>query len=247
MNIETHSHSYHSFDSLAKIEDIVEKCKTLNIKAIVINDHDVCNITTEEENYFIDNDIKLLKAIEFTTEEGMHIIGIGENIKLLQIEPYTYSAINLVDKLNQDKYWIIIPHPLHGTGVVGNINSNKQIQEQVLRNAHFIECSNYRYGNSVNKVQELTKSYSNLKMIVGSDAHKAKDIGAHYNKISNFDSSKSILEQLYENELEFVYTKQRSSLYFLKRKIKKTKLYQATISILSPELRLKIKRKLKLI
>lgn len=244
MRIETHCHSYHSFDSLAKIEDIIAECKKKDINALVLNDHDVCNITDNEQQQFKDNNIDLIKAIEFTTSEGVHIIGVDNNITSLQNKPFFYKAKNLVDQLLKINAWIILPHPGHETGIFGNKKISKQDSHFCLRKAHFIEKNNYRYGQSKD-IESILLKYKNLKPLVGSDAHKASDIGIFYNEIGIF--TEDVFKNLYENEYKCVVTKERGRLYFFKRKIKKMKIYQFLLHQFSAEFRMTIKKKLRLI
>ena len=244
MKIETHCHSYHSFDSSAKIEDMINECKKKDIQALVLNDHDVCKISDEELDLFNKNNIKLIKAIEFTTFEGVHIIGIEDNIKNLQNEPFFYKAKDLIDQLLKINAWIVLPHPNHETGIVGNNKILVEDSRYCLSKAHFIEINNYRYGKSQDIENTLVK-YKDLKPLVGSDAHKASDIGVFYNELETFEED--VFKSLYEKEYKCVVTKERGKLYFFKRKIKKTKIYQFFLNKFSAEIRMKIKKKLRLI
>jgi len=244
MKIETHCHSYHSFDSLAKIEDIITECKKKGIDALVLNDHDVCNINNSELRHFKNNNIVLIKAIEFTTFEGVHIIGIDDNIKELQVEPFFYKSIELVNQLLNINAWIILPHPNHETGIIGNQKILKEDSRYCLSKSHFIEKNNYRYGK-FKDIEKILFKYKNLKPLVGSDAHKASDIGIFYNEIEV--CKEGIFKSLYEKEYKCVITKERGKLYFFKRNFKKTKLYQFFLNKFSAEFRLKVKKQLGLI
>ena len=120
MRIETHCHSHHSFDSEMSIAHIVEACKKWGIGGIVVCDHDTCGITPEEEALFADNGIRLFKAIEFTTKTDAHIIGVSPRIKTIEKERGHYTVGELINALQSIGATIIIPHPSHGTGIVGN-------------------------------------------------------------------------------------------------------------------------------
>jgi len=244
MKVETHSHSYHSFDSLAKIEDIIAECKKKDINALVLNDHDVCNIMDDEQQKFQNNNIELIKAIEFTAFEGVHIIGVDDNIKSLQNEPFFYKANDLVDKLLKISAWIILPHPNHETGIIRNKKISVENSGYCLSKAHFIEMDNYRYGKSKN-IEKILSEYKNLKPLVGSDAHRASDIGVFYNEVESYEED--TFKSLYLNSYNCVTTKERGKLYFFKRRIKKTKIYQFFLNKFSAEIRMKIKKKLRLI
>ena len=239
ITVETHCHSHHSFDCNTTIESIVRACKDRCIDAIVICDHDVCDITEEETQLFINNNIRLLKAIEFTTDTDSHIIGISPNIRKLQKQRFHYTLDSIVNELNQIGATIVIPHPFHKTGIIGNVKNSKEAIELALNSARFVECENYRYGVSKGKLKD---KYPHLRYLVGSDAHSSKNIGAFVNTITG--EAVNILDSLYNEDIKHIKNKQHNRGYWAFRSFKRAPLYQFFLNCFSPELRRNIKNKL---
>ena len=179
-SIETHCHSHHSFDCNTAIESIIETCEKRDIKGIVICDHDTCGITPEEEALFIAKKITLFKAIEFTTKTDAHVIGVCPRIKELEQPRYHYELADLIDKLQAVGATIIIPHPNHGTGIVGNGKIDEVSIRKAFMAAHFVEKENFRYGKT--KI-DFKKQYPHIAWIIGSDAHSSKNVGAFVNQV----------------------------------------------------------------
>jgi predicted metal-dependent phosphoesterase TrpH len=239
VRIETHCHTNYSFDCSAKIVDIISECKRKKIDAIVLNDHDVYGLNPSEEELFKANGILVLRAIEFTTEEGVHIIGVHDNIKSLEKPAFFYRSEQLVHKLANMGSWIVLPHPAHETGILGNRKINAMDQALCLKNAHFVEVDNYRYGESKD-LQKVLDQYAQIKLLIGSDAHKAEDVGVFCHEIEKHANP---MKALYESHnVQFIKTKKRSRLYFIKRKMKKSKSYQFILKRFSYESRQKLKR-----
>ncbi len=237
-NIETHCHSHHSFDCNTSIDAIIETCKKRDIKGIVICDHDVCAITLHEEELFKKNQITLFKAIEFTTKTDAHIIGISPQIKDLQKPRFFYGLCELIDCLKSIKATIIIPHPNHVTGIVGNGKIPQVEIEKAFKAADFVEIENYRYG--ITKT-DFTKQYPHLICLMGSDAHNANSVGAFLNIVDC--GGNNFYETLSRGKIDFVKNARHGKLYWLRKAIQRTFFYQWLLNLFSPEIRRVIKNK----
>ncbi|MDB4202989.1 PHP domain-containing protein [Planktomarina temperata] len=252
MKIEFHCHSRYSFDCSTDINSIILSCLNRDVKIICISDHDVFGLSQFELSNFELNGIKLLPAIEFTTSEGIHIIGISDEIKSIQRPKYHYSAMQLISVLLNIDAHIIIPHPYHKTGLIGNGRLLNSDINDCLEKAHFLEKNNRRYGRIISE-NFLVKKFSNLKEIVASDAHYAKDIGLFLSITDGLDhndlkemSTHSILNHIYENNLFLETHHEKSEFYFKFKKLKSNKIYQIALQIIPYWLRLKIKLFLRL-
>jgi predicted metal-dependent phosphoesterase TrpH len=243
--IETHCHSCYSHDCHSPIKKIIKQSKKRNVTHIIINDHDCYELSVEDETFFSDNNITLLKAIEFTTKEGVHVIGVNDKIKDIEKRPFSYSCKELIMLLKKINGVIIIPHPMHGTGIIGNKNVDKNVIDFVLSSADFIEKNNRKYG-CLDNYEEVLKKYPNLTGLIGSDAHKVSNVAAFVNEIdiaTNFDS---VFEELKINEIRYVVNKQPSKSNIYVRKIKRSVVYQFSLSLMGKKTRKKIKNLLKL-
>lgn len=239
VNIETHCHSHHSFDCNTSIESIAESCEKRNIKGIVICDHDVCEITPEEENVFSNKGIKLFKAIEFTTQTDAHIIGVSSRIAELQQPRFYYDVNTLVEKLQDLGATVIIPHPNHATGIVGNGKISDADIDKTFKAAHFVEKDNFRYGKSQWAQVEI---YPHLKWVIGSDAHSAKNVGSFVNQVTEIKSD--LLATMQSSSIQYVRNEKHGRVYWLMKSVKRSAPYQFLLKLFPPELRRNIKNKI---
>ncbi|MCI8661599.1 MAG: PHP domain-containing protein [Lachnospiraceae bacterium] len=240
IRVESHCHTCYSIDSSLPIRKIVNQCKKQGINGIVICDHDVYGLTREDERMFESNKIQLMKGIEFTTSEGVHIIGVSDEIKKLEKERGSYSARRLVDRLSEENAVIIVPHPNHSTGVIGNTNIKEIDAKYVLLNASFIEQANYKYGNT-KEMDDILKKYNHLVTMVGSDAHSAKNIGAFYNEIDTDEESLQIEKVKNFRKLK---RKEHNWVYWKIKRIKTTKIYQFFLKLFPVSFRRYIKNRI---
>lgn len=242
VKLESHCHSLYSHDSEMKIKDIVCKCMQNEINAIIICDHDVCKIKSDDINLFQMANIKLFKAIEFTTDIGVHIIGVSENIKLIEKNRGYYSLTELIEQLHKIKALIIIPHPDHETGLFGNKKATQEEVKVVLKEADYIEIDNYKYGRVFN-YESILNLYKNLGYLAGSDAHGVNNVGAYLNVIDINKKCEFNLADL-KNNVMIYKRKKHSKWYWKKNNLKKTKVYQLLLLLIPLEIRKRIKKTL---
>lgn len=239
VRIETHCHSHHSFDCNTAISDIIATCLQREVKGIVICDHDVCDITEEEEALITASGIKLYKAIEFTTKTDAHVIGISPRIKELQQERYYYDLYELINKLQAIGAAIIIPHPNHGTGIVGNGKIAQGAIDKAFEAAHFVEKENFRYGKTSS---DVIKKYSKKNWVIGSDAHASKNVGAFVNQVGEIKDD--FLATMQSGSISYFKNDEHGRGYWIMRSVKVSAPYQFFLKLFPAELRRKIKNKI---
>ena len=219
MLVATHCHTHYSFDCKTSIDELIDACRYKNIGCTFITDHDVFGMTDSDLKKFRDENIIVLNAIEFTTKEGAHIIGIHPEIKNFEKERYYYKSIDLITMLNENDAWISIPHPTHETGVL-SVGLNDEELKFCFENSHFIEQASSKYGKF--EIDNILEKYSNLKPIVSDDAHKKEDIGIMLNQIDikniTDDTYNQILSSLHNNSIYF-YDIKKLRIMALKKKI----------------------------
>lgn len=238
--IETHCHSCYSIDCNTPIHAIVNSCKKKNIYYIVITDHDCCRLSMSDYESFINAGVGVLKGIEFTTSERVHIIGIHSQIEILEQPLGTYCVRETIDLLHSLGAWIIIPHPCHKTGLIGNGGVKEEDLDFAFSNAHFIEKDNYKYGEA-KQIMQLLDKYSNLRCLIGSDAHTRIDVGAFLNVIEADSILGDPMEMLYKHPCVYLKNKKHSSYYWRFKDFKKSGLYQSLLLLISPKVRRAIK------
>jgi len=214
--------------------------------AVIINDHDEFSLTSAEVQLFKKNNFHVFNGIEFTTSEGVHVIGVHADICKLQQAPFTYSLITLMEKLSSFEAKILFPHPYHATGVYGNKNINIALFEKAISFANAYEVDNYRYGKTPEKLISTIESINkNAIKLIGSDAHKTNEVGAFVN-IYNSVVSESLLDSIFSQQPIYKYNKKRTALYFFFKKFQKSSFYQKVIGLLDSGTRKKIKSFLKI-
>ncbi len=226
MLIVPHCHSLYSFDCKTKISDIIEACKKTGIGCIAITDHDVFQLSKADRELFEKSKIILLNAIEFTTNEGAHIIGIHRNIKQFEKDRHYYKSSDLVKLLIDNHAWIIIPHPTHETGII-SVQLDETDLYYCLKNAHFVEIASTKYGKF--DCGDILNKYSNLTVIVSDDAHKPDEIGCMVNyvkkELSQADNYEHILRKLHNNNT-LIYSRYLLLKKTYKYYMSKTRIYK---------------------
>ena len=240
----SHCHTHHSFDSSMQVTSIISEAVKHNVNAIIINDHDVFSLSTIELKLFNENNIAVLPAIEFTTAEGVHVIGVHDEIKLIQSAPFYYSILGLIDALKKLSAKIIFPHPFHATGVYGNRKISDCIFESLIQNGDGVEVDNYRYGlTPASLMSKIIRINPEMIRLIGSDAHTKGEVAAFVNEYAHVTANDLLDVQ------SFIFTKQpfhlklkrRSKLYFRFKKIQKTTAYQYFLNLVSARARARIK------
>lgn len=244
VRIEFHSHSKYSHDCGTTIENIANVCRKIGLTHIVICDHDNYGKSDTDISVLAKSGVILLPAIEFTTKEGVHIVGIHPKIHLLQALPLQYGALELVKLLKSKGAYISIPHPYHTTGLIGNGRISDIDIDYCLSEATFIEVSNYKYGD-VKNLEDFSK-YEHLTKIVGSDAHSSLDIGAHYVSFEVPEGCENVLDYMVHNHIDinFNYRKKHGRFFWIMKKAKRSSIYQFVLNIFSRDLRRDIKNKI---
>lgn len=241
--IETHCHSLYSHDCNMSVERIAEMGIKHGINHILICDHDNWGISEKDINTLNSKGIKLLHGIEFTTIEGVHIIGVHTVIKQIQKPAKSYSVHEIIDELISIQAVIIVPHPYHVTGIIGNGHVCREDIDYCLRNAQYLEISNYKYGCISKK--GIKDHYQHLKELVGSDAHSANAVAAQYNifEIPNEIETDRILSYVYTHDVMIGHTIRLShgKLFWMIKRFKKGWVYQSLLKLFPVSLRRKVK------
>ncbi len=244
--IETHCHSLYSHDSNMAIERIAVMGESYGLNHIIICDHDIFGLVEDDLRVLNNHGIIAHPAIEFTTQEGVHIIGVHQNIKKIEKLPKHYSVREIISLLLSIGAIIIIPHPYHVTGIIGNGKVSELDIDFCLRNSHFLEISNYKYGMIDSKL--LLSKYTNLKCLVGSDAHSADAVAGQFNFFDVPDDIESdkVLDYVFKNQIviEHRFRLKHGRAYWVIKNLKKSGVYQFLLNLFPVSLRKSVKNKL---
>lgn len=200
VNLDLHTHSDASYDSITTIEeifDVVEEHKELD--GVAITDHNSVENIQKAERIAEDRGLIFVPGTEVLCEAG-DVIGLG-------VKDEITPGMGLEDTINaiRERYGIaVIPHPFQ---MLRNGVSKKKLKEV---DPDAVEIFNSRLITGYRNRQ--AKNYAEktgIPKLCGSDAHQPELVGTAYNKI-NIDadaSTKEILESIKKGEVETVNKK----------------------------------------
>lgn len=174
MIVDTHTHTYHSYDCLMKPEKILRLAKERGLDAIVINDHDTIKGGLECKRINPYKDLEVIVGAEIKTSIG-DVTGL-----FLKEEIEARDFQDVVAAIKKQGGITILNHPYVGHKLDG-LNFN---------GIDLIEGYNGRLNPEKNAMAvELAKKH-NKPVIAGSDAHTYAEIA---NCRTYFDNLNNLL------------------------------------------------------
>lgn len=171
MIIDSHIHTYHSYDSFMKPKKIIQIAKARGLDGIIICDHNTIKGALEAYKINEDKNFTVIIGAEIATDAG-DITGIFLS---KEIKSKTIDAV--IKEIKEQGGKIILNHPYKGH------NLSKIDFSQI----DFIEGYNSRLTEEDNnKAIKLATKY-NIPIIAGSDAHLYTEIANCKTSIDNLD------------------------------------------------------------
>lgn len=174
IRIDFHTHTKDSYDGFTNYDEIIKECKKKSIDAIAITEHD--KINNKNSDIFKKNNIHLISGCEYTAVDGSHIIGLFvEN----QIEELS-SVEKIISSIKKENGIVMIPHPFKNETGFFKQNTNFS---KYLNDIDLIEIFNGGTNETIDEIETIKKlaKRNNIKIIAGSDSHKAYQIGYYVN------------------------------------------------------------------
>jgi predicted metal-dependent phosphoesterase TrpH len=174
MRTELHCHSLRSYDGLMSLDEILQNCRLKGIDAVAITDHNRA-IESSWLTRARRSGVRLIPGFEITTDCGAHIIGL-----FVTNLPKKRSLKAVVDHVLAEGGLVSIPHPLKKeSGLLAQRSYNDAEVQYTLKNASFIEYHNAKAvdGLMAKRIIISLANHYRIRLIVGSDAHAAWDIG----------------------------------------------------------------------
>lgn len=174
---DLHIHSIYSYDSLSRIEDIIEAAIKKNLSGIAITDHDEINGALKAKK-IAKGKIDIILGEEINTNEGQILaLFIQEKID-------EKDLLNVLDNIHNQDGIAILPHP---TSFRNRKLLEKVLKEKVLRSKiNAIEVFNARnIFSKDNKKAFMIAKREDFPMTGGSDAHTISEIGSGRTIIKN--------------------------------------------------------------
>jgi hypothetical protein len=210
LKIDTHIHTFASFDCLSHPVDVVKTAKARGLDRICITDHNAIH--------------GALIAKEFAPE----FVIVGEEISTTHGEILAFFVTNLVPKnlspqetiarLKEQGAVISISHPFDPY----REHWNEQLLESLLPDIDAVEGFNARSLKAIyNQTAVEFATSQNLPTTAGSDAHTLQEVGAAYIKIPTFISAEQFRRNLHQATLHGQLSPKKVRLYSTTNKVRR--------------------------
>lgn len=190
MIFDLHTHTKRSHDAFTSESELLHACCKRGIGAIAITEHDV--VPKLNRKPFEESGIHVFFGCEYTTNEGVHIIGIYK--ELSKITESNQSREQIIQSVKSNGGLLIMPHPLkERTGYLAKYGVDDYVSL-----FDFIEL--YNGGDIKNNGAEITLAVSTekgVRLIGSSDSHAVNQIGICVTSISDIERSYSA-DQVFE-------------------------------------------------
>ena len=165
MRLLYHVHTFSSYDSIMRIEDIISHCKKNNITHLAITDHDCIERLEEYKLLCSQQGITLVPGIEYSSKAG-DIIGLFVRSKI-----DTKSPNRILDHIKEEEGIAILPHPYYG----------HELDLIDFSKIDMIETFNSRCTEEMNEKAVLLCRKHEKVPIVAADAHIKDDLSSALN------------------------------------------------------------------
>lgn len=189
IKLDMHVHSENSFDSDAKLSDILCEAKKKGLSGVAIADHDFFTQHEIPEEFA---DMIIIPACEYSTDMGHTLVYFlsGDIAKNLKRDVHGRVSFNLLcERAHENDALVFLAHPFA---------PYFERPESVYRNADGFEAYNARIEHSRTdkpneKAQSLVIEY-NRAFSAGSDAHFPEEVGFAYWQAEVDDSADIMAE-----------------------------------------------------
>lgn len=181
INLELHTHTKYSHDSLLNKWFYLIILKLRKINAVAITDHNEIKGAIKFSNFLKRFNINVIVGEEIFTEKG-EIIGLFLHSK---IEPGLSVEKTIIEIKNQGGI-VYIPHP-YDEKRYKTVLPESEISKYI-ESIDMIEVHNGRNSRQLFSENQLliANKYENVHQVVGSDAHTFIELGRNYNIIEEF-------------------------------------------------------------
>jgi predicted metal-dependent phosphoesterase TrpH len=210
--VDMHLHSEYSVDSNSKVDDIIEKAKSLGI-GIAIADHNSIEGFLKAINN--DKGVLVIPGIEVCSKEGIDILFYFEKKEELirfynevifpnkKKNRHGTSRLKIDVLIENGKRYnsvICLAHPYRSNiKKMINIAIKKRLIKKIFDIVQLYEVINSKNLNIKNKKAIKIAKKKHKSILGGSDAHKVKDIGRTLTCVKTKEDAASFLNKLKKN------------------------------------------------
>lgn len=177
IELDLHTHSRHSHDSLTSPGTIVRLAKRRGLSGVAVTDHNTIEGALEARGSNNDPGFEVIIGSEVSTDAG-DIIGL-----YLSEEIRSREALAVIDEIHDLGGLAVLPHPFR----------SKPPREDVVRKVDAIEAFNSREGSQSNSNARDLASRLGKPMVCGSDAHFGFEIGSCRLRVEGANSREGIV------------------------------------------------------
>ncbi|MGQ9641148.1 MAG: PHP domain-containing protein [Candidatus Bathycorpusculaceae bacterium] len=166
VKIDLHVHTYYSYDSIIKPEELVFYAKRRGLDGAAITDHDV-----------VEGALKMAGTADFLIISGIEVTSLGGHIIGLNVEeqiPPKLSVEETVDKIHEAGGIAVACHPK--AFFKESLGKHASARFDAIE---VINSSAIPFNRSVEQSQKIASAL-NVARVAGSDAHYGPEIGCAY-------------------------------------------------------------------
>ncbi len=241
MIFDLHTHTRRSFDAFTTERELLLACRARGVNVVGITEHDLWPRINADE--FLRNGVVPLYGCEFTTLEGVHIIGFFDSIIKGDAE-IPLKKQNIISYVKKSNGILVMPHPLKkNTGYLEVYGEDYDVSS-----FDFIELVNggdLRNANSA-YVRQVAQRYR-IKPLSSSDSHSVEQVGMCVTRIrasgriSDSTEAFLILKHCAGDDVELLIDQSLKLRSVKTRTYKQSKGYQLLLSLIPKNIRRSIK------
>ena len=186
LNVDLHSHTWYSHDSLLKPAAMVEACLRRGINCLAVTDHNEIDGAREVARIA---PFKVIIGEEIRTRDG-EIIGLFLKERI----PPNLGALETVREIRRQKGLVYIPHPF-AAGVTMRLR--RKVLEELAGWVDIVEGWNSRGLLRTDDLKAQTWARERgIPFAAGSDAHTRFELGSAYVEMDAFRGPRGLLRGL---------------------------------------------------
>lgn len=207
MKIDLHCHTKAgSFDAKVELKDYIDKLKSCGFGGMMITDHSSykgCKVWDHLKNRDEYKDFTVIKAVEYDTRDGGHILVILPDGVLLSLLSIRGLSLKYLIKLVHSLGGILGPAHPFGTKSSSFMHMKAAKKTpQLMKEFDFIEVFNTCESAEANRKARSLAELLGKPGLGGSDAHKLDYVGMGYTEFENpIHCNQDLISAIKANEI----------------------------------------------
>jgi predicted metal-dependent phosphoesterase TrpH len=204
MKLDLHVHSKYSRDGAATVEDILERCRALDLDGCAITDHNSVEGSSRAVELADSFGLLVVRGTEISTAEG-HVLAYGVS----ETVPRGLSIVETISRIRAAGGIAVAAHPRRFPSGMGIRRASRNAFDA-------IETLNGGSSEGSNRAASRLAKRESLPSVGGSDAHRVEEIGRAFTELPDVSSEEGVVKAIAEN---------RSTVGGRSRNVKETVVY----------------------